>query len=58
MPSETAPSDQFDDLDRFKVLTQRPKIAWPTVVLLLASFALLVLSTIAYIRRIVAVWAI
>ena len=50
MSSETAPSDQFDDLDRFKVLTQRPKIAWPTVVLLLASFALLGLSTFAYIK--------
>ncbi len=42
--------DQPDDSERFKTLTQQPKIAWPTVLLVVAVFVLFGASTFAYIN--------
>jgi len=41
-------SDQGDDPERFKTLRQRPNIAWPTIVLLLAAYVLFGVATFAY----------
>ena len=43
--------DQTDDPLLFEVLTQRPKMAWSTAMLLVAAFAIFSLSTSAYVRR-------
>ncbi len=43
-------SDQSDDPALFKALTQRPRVAWPTIMLLIAAFALFSVSTLAYIE--------
>ncbi len=59
MTAQTSSSHQADDLTLFKALTQRPKIAWPTILLLIASFALFSLSTIAYAAGLLSLfWAI
>jgi len=50
MNAETLLPDQTDDPILFKALTQRPNIAWPTVMLLVAAFALFGLSTFAYLQ--------
>ena len=42
-------TDQSDDPVLFDALTQRPKVAWPTVILLVAAFAIFSLSTFAYV---------
>lgn len=38
-----------DDPELFKKLIQKPRIAWPTVILLVAAFAIFSLSTFAYV---------
>ncbi|MGI9316345.1 MAG: fatty acid desaturase [bacterium] len=43
------PSDQTDDPILFKSLTQKPKIAWPTIMLLVVAFAIFGISTFAYV---------
>lgn len=59
MTAQTPSTHQADDLTLFKALTQRPKIAWPTILLLIASFALFSLSTIAYAAGLLSLfWAI
>ena len=59
MTAQTSSSHQADDLTLFKALIQRPKIAWPTILLLIASFALFSLSTIAYAAGLLSLfWAI
>ena len=50
MRTEAQHADQADDLILFEVLSQRPTVAWPTVVLLGAAFALFVSSTFAYLQ--------
>ncbi|MDG1773059.1 MAG: fatty acid desaturase [Oceanicoccus sp.] len=50
--------DQADDPERFKALTQRPKIAWPTILLLVAAYGLFGVATFAYIEGILPLfWA-
>lgn len=41
-------TDQADDTELFKKLIQKPRIAWPTVMLLIAAFAVFGVSTHAY----------
>ncbi len=48
MNTNNAISDQTDDPILFKSLTQKPTIAWPTILLLVAAFTLFGLSTFAY----------
>jgi len=43
-------SDQGDDPEHFKALRQRPNIAWPTIVLLLAAYTLFGIATFAYLE--------
>ena len=50
MRTEAQHADQADDLILFEALSQRPTVAWPTVVLLGAAFALFVSSTFAYLQ--------
>jgi len=50
MDAKTLFPDQTDDPLLFEALTQRPKIAWPTVILLVAAFAIFGLSTFAYVE--------
>lgn len=38
-----------DGLDLFKVLIQKPNVAWPTILLLAAAYTIFGLSTFAYI---------
>jgi len=55
-----APSPyQADEPVLFQALIQRPKIAWPTVMLLVAAFAMFGLSTFAYVQGVLPLfWAI
>ncbi|MGI9288235.1 MAG: fatty acid desaturase, partial [Pseudomonadales bacterium] len=50
MTAKTLVPDQPDDPILFEALTQRPKIAWPTIMLLVAAFAIFGLSTFAYVE--------
>ncbi len=51
--------EQTDDPVLFEALTQRPKIAWPTVMLLVAAYAIFGLSTFAYVQGALSLfWAI
>jgi fatty acid desaturase len=43
-------NDHADDNELFKKLIQKPRIAWPTVALLIAAFAIIGLSTFAYVQ--------
>ena len=59
MNAETLFPDQTDDPILFEALSQRPNIAWPTVMLLVAAFALFGLSTFAYVEGVLPLfWAI
>lgn len=49
MNAELPLPGQTDDPVLFEALTQRPKIAWPTIMLLVAAFAIFGLSTFAYV---------
>lgn len=48
---------QTDDLDLFKALRKRPRIAWPTIILLVAAFSLFTGSTWAYIEGVLPLFA-
>jgi len=51
--------DQADNPEYFKALRQRPKIAWPTIVLLLAAYTLFGVVTFAYMEgTLPLVWAV
>ena len=50
MTAQSLHPDQADDPILFEALTQRPKIAWPTIMLLVAAFAIFGLSTLAYLE--------
>jgi beta-carotene hydroxylase len=59
MNTQPDTTDQADDLVFFKNLMQRPNVAWPTIILLLVSFIVFSLSTIAYVEGILPLfWAI
>ena len=59
MNAKTSIPDQTDDPLLFEALTRRPKIAWPTVMLLVAAFAIFGLSTFAYVEGALSLfWAI
>ena len=59
MDAKTAVPDQTDDPMLFEALTQRPEIAWPTIILLVAAFAIFGLSTFAYVQGVLSLfWAI
>jgi len=42
-------AETTDDIELFKRLMQKPKVAWPTIVFLLAAFVIFGLSTYAYV---------
>lgn len=48
MNAETLSADQNDDPILFKALSQRPKLAWPTVILFVAAVTIFAASTYAY----------
>ncbi len=50
MNTHSVLSDQQDDRQLFKALMRKPTIAWPTIALLIASYVLFGLSTIATIN--------
>ena len=51
-------NDQVDDPILFKTLIQKPAIAWPTVMLLIAAFVIFGVSTFAYVEGILPLfWA-
>lgn len=52
MNAITPEHNHADDPERFKRLIQRPQIAWPTLMLLLAAFTTFTLSTLAYVQGI------
>ena len=59
MDPQTHLPDQTDDPILFEALTQRPQLAWPTVMLLVAAYAVFALSTLAYIQGVLSLfWAI
>ena len=59
MNAHLSTSDQADDLGLFKALIKKPKIAWPTIILLVVSFVIFGLSTLAYVEGVLPlVWAI
>lgn len=43
-------SEHADDPDLFKVLIQKPTIAWPTIMLLAAAYTIFSTSTVAYVN--------
>ena len=43
-------ADQADDLVLFKTLMKKPAVAWPTIILLVVSFVIFSLATIAHIE--------
>jgi len=47
--SNSLVAENTDDLELFKKLMQKPKLAWPTVTLLGAAFVIFGVSTYAYI---------
>ena len=49
MTTNTVVPDQIDDPQIFKALARKPKIAWPTILLLVAAFVIFGLSTYAYV---------
>lgn len=59
MSVDTLPPNQADDQALFETLTRRPDIAWPTVLLLVAAYAMFGLSTYAYVQGLLPLfWAI
>lgn len=50
MNAQSAIADQADDLVLFKTLMKKPAVAWPTIILLVVSFVIFSLATIAYIE--------
>jgi fatty acid desaturase len=59
MSAKTLLHDQTDDPISFEALTRRPGIAWPTLVLLVVSYAIFGLSTFAYVQGTLSLfWAI
>ena len=59
MNAQPAVPDQADDLVLFKNLMKRPKVAWPTIIILLVSFVIFSLSTVAYAEGVLSLfWAI
>ena len=42
-------ADQADDLVLFKTLMKKPAVAWPTIMILVASCIIFSLSTVAYV---------
>ena len=50
MNAQSAIADQADDLVLFKTLMKKPAVAWPTIILLVVSFVIFSLATIAHIE--------
>ena len=50
MIAESNSAHQADDPILFEALTQRPKVAWPTIIVMVAAYALFGLSSYAYIE--------
>lgn len=58
MSQKTPENHNIDNHELFKVLIQKPRIAWPTLILLVAAFALFGASTFTYITgALPLVWA-
>ena len=52
-------ADQADDLVLFKTLMKKPAVAWPTIMILVASCIIFSLSTVAYVEGVLSLfWAI
>ncbi len=59
MDRESVLTYQGDDLKHFEALNQRPVMAWPTVMLLVAAFLIFGVSTLAYVQGVLPLfWAI
>ena len=59
MNAQPTIADQADDLVLFKNLMKKPAVAWPTIMVLVASTTIFSLSTIAYIEGMLSLsWAI
>ena len=59
MEAEDVFADQSDDPALFKALSQRPSVAWPTVLLVFVAYGLFGASTFAYVQgELPLVWAI
>lgn len=59
MTAQTQAPEQTDDPDLFKALSQRPNVAWPTVMLLAAAYVIFGVSTYAYVQGALSLfWAI
>ena len=59
MTSEATIADQSDNQALFKALTQRPKIAWPTILLVFIAYSLFGASTYAYLQgNLTLVWSV
>ncbi|MCX2977123.1 fatty acid desaturase [Candidatus Marimicrobium litorale] len=59
MDRESVLTYQGDDLKHFEALNQRPVMAWPTVMLLVAAFLIFSVSTLAYVQGVLPLfWAI
>lgn len=50
MNAQSAIADQADDLVLFKTLMKKPAVAWPTIILLVVSFVIFSVATIAHIE--------
>ena len=46
---EPVMNDHADDNELFKKLIQKPRIAWPTVMLLIAAFTIFCVSIVSYV---------
>ncbi len=59
MKPDSTLANQGDDLELFKSLKLRPKIAWPTIMVFVAAIAIFGLSTFAYLEgQLPLLWAI
>lgn len=59
MNVKTSPSEQVDDPQLFKALAKKPKTAWPTIMVLVAAFAIFGVSSYAYLSGKLSIfWAI
>jgi len=43
-------NEKADDLELYKLLIQKPNIAWPTILLLVAAFTIFSMSTFAFLK--------
>ena len=50
MNAQSDIADQADDLVLFKSLMKKPAVAWPTIMILVASYSIFSLSTVAYVE--------